>query len=53
MALATSNSIPLLEASLKNNGIYDYFDSITTTDEVNKGKDNPDVYLLAAKKLRC
>lgn len=51
IALATSNSIPLLEACLKNNGIYDYFDSITTTDEASNGKDCPDVYLLAAKKL--
>ncbi len=51
IALATSNSIPLLEACLKNNGIYHYFDSITTTDEVSTGKDCPDVYLLAANKL--
>ena len=51
IALATSNSIPLLEACLKNNEIYEYFDSITTTDEVSNGKDCPDVYLLAARKL--
>jgi HAD superfamily hydrolase (TIGR01509 family) len=51
IALATSNSIPLLEVCLKNNGIYDYFESITTTDEVANGKNFPDVYLLAAKKL--
>lgn len=51
IALATSNSIPLLEATLKSNGIYDLFDSITITDEVKKGKDNPDIYLLAAQKL--
>ena len=51
IALATSNSIPLLEACLKNNEIYEYFDSITITDEVSNGKDFPDVYLLAASKL--
>lgn len=51
IALATSNSTHLLEAVLKNNNIYSYFDSITTTSEVTRGKDNPDVYLLAAKKL--
>ncbi len=51
IALATSNSIPLLEATLKNNGIYHYFDAISTTEEVNKSKDNPDVYLLSAEKL--
>jgi HAD superfamily hydrolase (TIGR01509 family) len=51
IALATSNSSVLLESCLKNNGIYDYFDSITTTDEVDNGKNCPDIYLLAAKKL--
>jgi HAD superfamily hydrolase (TIGR01509 family) len=51
IGLATSNSVPLLEACLKNNEIYDYFDSITTTDEVSNGKNCPDVYLLAANKL--
>lgn len=51
IALATSNSIPLLESTLKNNNIYHYFDAITTTEEVNKSKDNPDIYLLSAKKL--
>lgn len=51
IALATSNSVPLLEATLKNNGIYNYFDAITTTEEVKKSKDNPDIYLLSAKKL--
>lgn len=51
IGLATSNSIPLLEVTLKNNGIYEYFDAITITDEVKRGKNHPDVYLLAAKKL--
>lgn len=51
IALATSNSFPLLKACLENNGIYKYFDSITTTDEVDNGKNCPDVYLLAANKL--
>lgn len=51
IGLATSNSYPLLEAVLKNTGIYDYFDAITTTDESGKNKSNPDVYLLAAKRL--
>jgi len=53
IALATSNSIPLLEACLKNNGIYGYFDSITITDEVERGKNFPDVYLLAAQKVNA
>lgn len=51
IALATSNSTTLLEIALKNNGIYEYFDVITTTNEVSRGKDFPDVYLLTAQKL--
>lgn len=51
IGLATSNSNSLLEAVLRSNGIYHYFDSITLTDEVSRGKNFPDVYLLAAKKL--
>lgn len=51
IGLATSNSIQLLEATLKANGIYDYFDAITLTDEVSNGKNHPDVYLLCAEKL--
>ena len=52
IGLATSNSNELLEVCLKANNIYDYFDSITTTGETKKGKDSPDVYLLAAKRLQ-
>lgn len=51
IGLATSNNPTLLEVVLKNNGIYDYFDAITTTSEVERGKDFPDVYFLSAKKL--
>ena len=51
IALATSNSLPLLEAVLKENNIYHLFDAITITDEVKKSKDNPDIYLLSAQKL--
>jgi len=51
IGLATSNSKELMEVTLKNNNIYDYFDVICRTDEVLRGKDFPDVYLLAAKRL--
>ncbi|MEW8995011.1 HAD family hydrolase [Clostridium sp.] len=51
IALATSNNTLLLEACLKANGIYEYFDTITLTNEVKRGKDFPDVYLLTANKL--
>lgn len=51
VALATSNSKTLLELTLKNNDVFQYFDVITTTDEVKRGKDFPDIYLLAAERL--
>lgn len=51
IGLATSNNTLLLEACLKANGIYDYFDVITLTSEAPRGKDFPDVYLLTAEKL--
>lgn len=51
LALATSNSNLLLEAVLKKHCIYHLFDIIVTTNEVQKGKNFPDVYLLAAEKL--
>lgn len=51
LALATSNIRPLIEIVLKKNGIYDFFDVITTTDEVARDKNFPDVYLHTAKKL--
>lgn len=51
IALATSNSNDLLEAVLKANDIYSYFDAVTTTAEVQRNKEFPDVYLLAAQKL--
>ena len=51
IGLATSNSSSLLEVVLRTNGIYHYFDCITLTDEVTRGKNFPDVYLLSAEKL--
>lgn len=51
IGLATSNSMELLEVTLKNNNVFDLFDAITVTDEVKKSKSNPDIYLLAASRL--
>jgi len=51
IGLATSNCHYLLESVLKNNDIYHYFDAITITDEVLRGKSFPDVYLLSCSKL--
>ena len=50
IALCTSSPSFLYEPVLKNNGIYDYFDSFTGTCEIGKGKTEPDVYIFAAEK---
>lgn len=51
IGLATSNCDLLLKTVLKSTKIYEYFDVITRTDEVSRGKQFPDVYLLTAKRL--
>ena len=51
MGIATSNSPLLVETVLKAQGIFEYFDSIHTANEVEKGKPAPDIYLLVAKDL--
>ncbi len=51
IALATASSAALYEPVLKHNGIYGYFHSFVSTEEVSRGKGFPDVYELAAKRL--
>lgn len=51
-AIATSNSPMLVEACLKNLGIYDKFGSIRTTLEVKNSKPAPDIYFLTADDLK-
>ena len=52
LSIATGNTPRLVEAALKSNDIYNYFDLVVTSDEVNNGKDKPDIYLHSAKKLK-
>jgi len=51
IALATTNCHKLLEVVLKKNDIWHYFDAISTSDEVGKGKEHPDIFLRTAEKL--
>ncbi len=51
LAVATALHPQSIEAVLRNNGVYDYFESYTTLQEVSRGKEFPDIYLLAAKRL--
>lgn len=51
IGLATSSPRELYEVVLKNNKIYDYFDTIISLQDVKRDKNYPDIYLLTAKKL--
>ena len=51
LALATASSRELYEPVLKRCGIYDCFDFFATTEQVERGKGFPDIYLLAAELL--
>ena len=49
--IATSNSKELVELIIEKLGIKEYFGSIRTSCEVEKGKPSPDIYLLVARDL--
>lgn len=51
MGIATSNSRLLLDVFLDARNLQSYFDAVTTSCDVCKGKPAPDVYLKTAEKL--
>ena len=53
IAVASSSTVQQIEANLKMSGIRDYFSVIVSGLEVNQGKPEPDIFLLAAKRLHC
>ncbi len=53
MAIASSNSVPLINAVLTRNGMEDCIDAVAISCEVPKGKPAPDVYLLAAERVKA
>lgn len=52
MGIATSNSRELCEIVLKSLGIKDYFDHVTTGNDVTEGKPSPHIYLNTAAKIK-
>jgi HAD superfamily hydrolase (TIGR01509 family) len=52
MAVASSATLPTIELVVDALGIRSYFVTLTSGDEVRQGKPAPDVYLLAAERLR-
>ena len=53
LGIATSLPPVLYEAALTNNGIYDLFDVICSASDVTRGKEHPDIFLHAARKLNA
>lgn len=51
LAVATSSPRELFLPCLENNEIFEFFDTIVTTMEVERGKDFPDVYEEAARRI--
>ncbi len=51
LAVATASDKRLFTAVLKRHNIYDLFDVFCTTEQVERGKGFPDIYLLASDSL--
>lgn len=51
MMIATSSDSECVVAGLKRLGVWQYFRGILTCTDIGKGKNEPDIYLAAAKKL--
>jgi len=51
MAVASGSNKKFVHAQLKAVGIFDYFNFIVTADDPVKPKPDPDIFLLAAKKI--
>jgi len=52
LALATNSPFHFVEPALEEAGITDYFDCITTADEVAHRKPNPEIFEITIQKLR-
>ena len=51
VSLCTASPNTLYEPFLRNNGMFSLFDSFVSGSEVKRGKEFPDIYLLAAERL--
>ncbi len=52
LAVATAQTPELYEPTLKNNGVFELFDVFTNLSQVQHGKGFPDIYILAAQRLK-
>lgn len=53
IGLVTACDPTLVQACLKHNGVLDLFDAITYVDDVGIGKQMPDIYEEALRRLQC
>ena len=53
MCVATATYNSLVNTALKRLGIYEMFEFVLTCSDVGSGKDKPDIFYTAAKKLSC
>jgi sugar-phosphatase len=51
IALASNSPAELCELVLERLGFAGYFDTVVSVDDVERGKPDPDIYLLAARRL--
>src|SRR3989442_13389089 len=51
LAVASSSNRPLIDAVLEVAGLTEYFQATVASEEVERGKPAPDVYLEAARRL--
>lgn len=51
LAVASGGERIVLEATLKNISLRNFFDVVVSIDDVEKGKPEPDIFLLAAQRL--
>src|ERR671917_553688 len=52
LGLASSANRPVIEVVLELSGLWDFFETTVSSEEVARGKPAPDVYLEAARRLR-
>ena len=52
LGVATNLTTHVAQVVLGSNGVLDWFGALTSADEVPRGKSFPDIWLLAAQKLR-
>lgn len=53
LAVASSSGREMIEGNLRRAGVLELFDAVVSGQEVQRGKPEPDIFLLAARQLGC